>query len=51
MRARRHLYVVNSLPDLKTNIGCAIAEGLLAHNRSSSRNGTAYEVNSAVQTL
>jgi hypothetical protein len=28
----RHLYVVNSRPDLMTNIGRVIAEGLLAHH-------------------
>lgn len=28
----RHLYVVNSRPDLMTNIGCAIAEGLQAQH-------------------
>jgi hypothetical protein len=33
------LYVVNSRPDLMTNIGRAIAEGLLASIYSSSREG------------
>jgi len=28
----RHLYVVNSLSDLMTNIGRAIAEGLLSQH-------------------
>jgi hypothetical protein len=28
----RHLYVVNSRPDLMTNIGRVIAEGLLAQH-------------------
>jgi hypothetical protein len=48
----RHLYVVNSRPDLMTNIGRAIAEGLLAqHPQLVSRRGPACEVNSAVRTL
>jgi hypothetical protein len=48
----RHLYVVNSRPDLMTNIGRVIAEGLLAQHPSLvERKEPACEVNRAIQTL
>jgi hypothetical protein len=49
----RHLYVMNSRPDLMTNVGRVIAEGLLAQPSAArlKRSAPACEVASAVQTL
>jgi hypothetical protein len=48
----RHLYVVNSRPDLMTNIGRVIAEGLLAqHPPPVESREPAFGASRAVQTL